>query len=103
MKKSILYMILWGSLLQVGTMCSIACQGIEGLRNGAFFNNSIIVYYKEILMLLFAPFVLIPLLGMACYHSIKEKIKVIKIVSICLLTHHALCVIIVLVQTLSNL
>lgn len=100
--KAIIWFVLWGISIAIGTVFSAACNISALLKNG----NSLITIpyadYQIFLLLIFLPFILLPMLCMSYYYAIKEKKKKIMIASLCLAFHHVFCVIAVLLQVLGG-
>lgn len=56
--------------------------------------------FQLFLLLLLAPLVLLPLLCASYYYAKKEQNKKIKIVSLCLIMHHIICIIAIIIQVI---
>lgn len=98
MKKSLKWLILWGILMQIGTIASVFYTVFYELRNGVALSYPPFTPFQLIMLLGFLPFCIMPVLAMSFYHAVKEKFKPIKIVTALLFGFLALCIIIVLFQ-----
>lgn len=85
--KAKICLILWLILLVVGSVISGYIQ-LNYSKDPGF-----IQYIKNFLLLVYSPVLLIPPLGATFYYAVKEKSKTLKVISLCLLFHHILCVV----------
>ena len=98
-KKAVVYFVLWVIVLLLGTVFSKIYSLIQILEPGLPPTVPPYQTYHLFLILGVGTCVLLPLLGLACYHAFKEKNKPIKILSICLIIQHLICILAVLIQT----
>ena len=98
--RSVLFFILWGVFLVVGSAFSAICEVLFFFENGVRLEYPPLADYQRFLLLFYVPFVLVPMLATSCYYATKEKIKWIKIVSLCLMIQHFLCAVAVLIQVM---
>lgn len=100
MKKSEFWFVLWIVIASIGTIASGVYQLVNSLKSGFIIQTLPYTDFQKILLLIFVPVCLIPLLAASCHYATIEKNKAIKITSICFLVHHIICVIAVLFQLL---
>ena len=93
MKKSTFWFILWLVLIIIGTIFSAAIEISQYLELGTLLETPPYAKYQMLLLFVFLPFVLIPLLCAACYYAIKERNKKIEVASVCFIIHHIICII----------
>ena len=92
-RKSVFYFILWAVFIKLATFFSIASEVAMYFRTREHQASQILTSCQRFLVLVVLPFVLIPLLSLSCYYAKKERNRVIKIITICLLVHHLLSLI----------
>ena len=103
MKKALFWFILWVGAVVLGSVYSAAMMWSAQAGGEAASGIANFAEYQLGLLLGFVPLVLIPLLGLSCYYAIKENNKAVKIIAICFLVHHVICVFAVLLQVLGEL
>lgn len=98
--KAKFWLVLWIVAISIGTIISALCNAIYLFKYGVALKTPPFATYQLALLLIFLPFCLIPLLSASYYYANKENNKKIKIASVCLILHHIICVLAVLIQTL---
>lgn len=98
MKKSTFWFVLWFALIAVGTIFSAVIEISKYLDLGILLETPPYAKYQMLLLLVFLPFVLMPLLCSSCYYAIKERNKKIVVASVCFIIHHIICIIAVVLQ-----
>lgn len=99
-KRATLWFVLWFVFIVIGSILSAVSKYRSSFKNGIPLETPPFTDFQLILLLLFVPLVLIPLLCISHYYANKESNKKIKIASLCLLIHHIVCVIAVLFQAI---
>jgi len=89
-KRSVLWLIVWGIALVLSTYIFTFYRIYNYFLTGVYINAA-----KPMLTVLFLCLccVLLPSLSLSLYCAYKDKNKVIKVVAICLIVHHLLCII----------
>lgn len=100
--RATFWFVLWIISVSVGSLFSAVCEIFNYFKTDFLLKIPLYTDYQIILLLVFLPLCLIPLLCASCYYAVKEKQRTIKLVSICLIVHHAICVIAVLLQLLAT-
>ncbi len=98
--KSKIWFILWGIALLLGSLFSAACKVLGYFKKGVVLQTLPYADYQLFLLLIYLPLCLIPLLGASHYYAVKEKNKPIKLATMCLIIHHIICIVAVLLQIL---
>ena len=99
-KRSTFWFLLWIVFIGIGSVFSAVSKYSSFFLNGIPLDVPPFTDFQLLTLLLFTPFVLIPLLCITWYYANKEKNKWLKITSFCLLLHHIICVIAVLFQVI---
>lgn len=98
--RSVLWFILWGVFIVIGLAFSGVSEVLYYFKNGVHFVYPPYADYQIFLLLFYAPFILVPMLGASCYYATMEKIKWIKIVSIVMIIQHIFCIVAFLIEML---
>ena len=97
-KKAKFFFILWVVFILLGSIFSAAYEALNFFKLDFVIQAQPYTNFQIFLLLIYVPLCLIPLLGASCFYAIKEKNLKIKIASICLIVHHIICMIAVLLQ-----
>lgn len=86
-RKSLFWFLLWTIALSVCSLFSAAQQVYEA------FNPSFLIEWNMPFVLICISLILLPILCISLYYAIKEGSKFLKIATVCLITHHLLCIV----------
>lgn len=89
-----------GQFIVLGTWFAKVYELVAALNQDGLAQALLYSDHEMLLIFAFLPTCLIPFLGLSLYYANKEKNKVIKIASVCLLVHHIICLVAALVQVL---
>lgn len=100
-KKATFWLILWVVLIVIGSAITAVEQVVTFLQTGVNLAEQPYTELRLFLLLIYLPFVLLPLLCVSQFYAVKEKNKTVRIATLCLIIHHVISAVAVLAQVLA--
>ena len=93
MKKSIVWFIVWVILMLIGFGVAMVSEIAYILKVGAAPVYPPYIAHQVFLLFLYLPLAIIPPICLSFYYSVKEKVKPLKIITLCILIQHIIVLI----------
>lgn len=100
MKKSKFWLLLWATLIGLGSLYSILQSVFNYTQYGEVLIPPPYADYQLFLLLFFLPLFLIPTLFVSLHYAIQENNKKVRIATTILIAQHSICFLAVLLQVL---
>ena len=96
--KSAIWIAIWGALLFIGAIINVIFGVISHMNQVPTLDGLQYTRDQAVFMSVVIAGCLLPSLFMSNYYSKKENNRPITIITVCLLAHHVICFIILIVQ-----
>ena len=93
MKKSIVWFIVWAALLLIGFGFAMVSEIVYILNTGAAPDYPPYAAHQVFLLFIYLPFAIMPPICLSYYYSVKEKVKPLKIITMCIFIQHIIVLI----------
>ena len=93
-QKCVMWFLVWAILLIVCTIYSATKEILLFLNHGIALTASTFADYQKDILFFWVPTCLIPPLGISLIYAVKERNRVLKIITSCFLMQHIACIVV---------
>lgn len=93
MKKSLVWFIVWAALLMIGFGFAMVSEIVYILNTGAAPVYPPYAAHQVFWLFVYLPLVIMPPICLSFYYSVKEKVKPLKIITMCIFIQHIIVLI----------